>query len=128
MSRTKNLTKYDFQKADCNYEFPQGYKAPYKEFKPGDEYHVDPSGTTNSDYRDPWLQCTRHPNKKRRTNSLSKEFHTTDTPNPKNWKNRFGDAYDKSSRDHLVRYEMAKIRRTRLKEQTRKLINEELYL
>ena len=126
MSRTKNISKHDFQLADYDYEFPNGYVAPLMELKPGDEYHVDPSGTTGNDYRDPWLDCTRHPNKRKKRGSLNRDFKNVGMSSPSYWKNRFGDAYDKSSRMRLIKREMTQTRRHRMKHDTEEEIERSL--
>ena len=78
------------------------------------------------DYWDAHLLATRHPNKKRRT-SLNREFHKVKLSSPANWKNRYGDAYDKSSRMHLPAREVAMKRRRRLDHDAQDEINRELY-
>jgi hypothetical protein len=77
-------------------------------------------------YWDAHLLATRHPNKKRRT-SLNREFHKVKLSSPANWKNRYGDAYDKSSRMHLSAREVAMKRRRRLDHDAQDEINRELY-
>lgn len=129
MSRTFNQTSHDFRKGDYKVEYPNGYKMKYPggdvEYEPNKEYDYDVSHTTlDADNMTPWQRCTRHPNKKRRTGVLTREFHKLGVNDPSGWKNRFGDAYDKSSRTHLSRAEMAHRRRHRFKEQTRNIINE----
>ena len=78
------------------------------------------------DYWDAHLLATRHPNKKRRT-SLNREFHKVKLSSPANWKNRYGDAYDKSFRMHLPAREVAMKRRRRLDHDAQDEINRELY-
>ena len=77
-------------------------------------------------YWDAHLLATRHPNKKRRT-SLNREFHKVKLSSPANWKNRYGDAYDKSSSMHLPAREVAMKRRRRLDHDAQDEINRELY-
>jgi len=78
------------------------------------------------DYWDAHLLATRHPNKKRRT-SLNREFHEVNLSSPANWKNRYGDAYDKSSRMRLAKRVVVQKRRHRMKHNTEEEINRELY-
>jgi hypothetical protein len=78
------------------------------------------------DHLDAHLLATRHPNKKRRT-SLNREFHKVKLSSPANWKNRYGNAYDKSSRMHLPAREVSMKRRRRLNHDAQDEINRELY-
>ena len=97
MSKTYN-DKYDFQKIIENDEI---------------------------NYWDAYLLTTRHPNKRKRA-SLNREFHKVNLGSPANWKNRFGEVYDKSSRMHLAASEIAMKRRRRLNHDAQDEINREL--
>ena len=77
------------------------------------------------EYDDPYIRATRHPNK-RKNKSLGREFSNIGLTNPANWKHRFGDAYDRSSRTHLGRRELAAKRRNRLKHEVEEQIKREL--
>ncbi len=77
------------------------------------------------DYADAYVHATRHPNK-RKNKSLGREFSDVGLTNPANWKYRFGDAYDRSSRTHLGRRELAAKRRNRLKHEVEEQITREL--
>lgn len=129
MSRTYN-TKYDFDKVLGVIEHPNGFEKEYAygniTREPDVEYHNDLSGTTRSDNSNPHKECVRHPNKKHKKGSLTKEFHTVGVSDPSKWKNRFGDAYDKSSRSHYIRNIMKHKRRHKLKELAKKIIEEAL--
>ena len=63
---------------------------------------------------------------KRKNKSLGREFSDVGLTNPANWKYRFGDAYDRSSRTHLGRRELAAKRRNRLKHEVEEQITREL--
>ncbi len=76
-------------------------------------------------YWDAHLLATRHPNKRKRA-SLNREFHKVNLGSPANWKNRYGDVYDKSSRMHLPASEIAMKRRRRLNHDAQDEINREL--
>lgn len=77
------------------------------------------------DYVDAYIHTTRHPNK-RKNKSLSREFAEVGLYDPSGWKNRFGDAYDRSSRTHLGRRELAAKRRNKLKNEVKEQINREI--
>lgn len=72
-----------------------------------------------------YIKSTRHPNK-RKNKALGREFSDVGLTNPANWKYRFGDAYDRSSRTHLGRRELAAKRRNRLKNEVEEQINREI--
>jgi len=115
MSRTKNISKHEFHNEYGSFEFPQGYETPYMNIEPGDEYGVDISYTTRNDNSDPHRALTRHPNKRKKRGSLNRDFKNVGMSSPSYWKNRFGDAYDKSSRMRLIKREMTQTRRHRMK-------------
>ena len=71
------------------------------------------------------IKATRHPNK-RKNKSLGKEFSEVGLSNPSNWKYRYGEEHNKSSRMHLVRREIAAKRRNRLKHEVEEEINREM--
>jgi len=129
MSRTYN-TKHDFNKACGVIEYPNGFEKKYgysvETREPGVEYETDLSFSTFNDDYNPHIKCTRHPNKKHKKGALTREFHTLGVSDPSKWKNRFGDAYDQSSRSHLVRSIIAHKRRHKFKEQTKNIINESI--
>lgn len=129
MSRTYN-TKHDFDKKLGVIEHPNGYEKEYPygtiTREPDVEYHNDPSFTTFNDNSNPHKECVRHPNKKHKKGSLTKEFHTVGVQDPSKWKNRFGEEHDKSSRSHLIRNIMKHKRRHKLKELAKKIIEEAL--
>ena len=77
------------------------------------------------EYDNPYIKATRHPNK-RKNKALGREFSNVGLTNPANWKYRFGDAYDRSSRTHLDRRELAAKRRNRLKHEVEEQITREL--
>ena len=77
-------------------------------------------------YLDAHLLATRHPNKRKHA-SLNREFHKVKLCSPANWKYRYGDAYNKSSRMHLAASEIAMKRRRRLNHDAQDEINRELY-
>lgn len=77
------------------------------------------------DYADAYVHATRHPNK-RKNKSLGREFSDVGLTNPAYCKYRFGDAYDRSSRTHLGRRELAAKRRNRLKHEVEEEINREI--
>ena len=80
----------------------------------------------DEDWCDAYILSTRHPNKRKRA-SLNREFHKVKLGSPAVWKNRYGDAYNKSSRMHLPAKEIAMKRRRRLNHDTEDEINRELY-
>lgn len=130
MSRTYN-TKHDFYKACGVIEYPNGYEKEYpygvEKREPGVEYETDLSFSTLSDDNNhPYKDCVRHPNKKHKKGSLTKEFHTVGVSDPSKWKWRYGEEHDKSSRTHLIRNIMKHKRRHKLKELAKKIIEEEL--
>ena len=77
------------------------------------------------EYDDPYIIATRHPNK-RKNKSLGREFSEVGLSNPANWKWRYGEEHDKSSRMHLAKRVMTEKRRTRLKHEVEEQINREL--
>lgn len=79
----------------------------------------------NKEIRDAYLLATRHHNKRKRA-SLNREFHKVNLGSPANWKNRYGEVYDKSSRMHLAASEIAMKRRRRLNHDAQDEINREL--
>lgn len=125
MSRTYN-SKHDFDKACGVVEHPNGFEKEYpygvEKREPGVEYETDLSFTTES--TNPYKKCVRHPNKKHKNGTLTREFHTLGVSDPSKWKMRYGEASDKSSRSHLIRNIMKHKRRHKFKEQTKKLIEE----
>jgi hypothetical protein len=90
-----------------------------------DKYDFNKILDEESNYWDAHLLATRHPNKRKRS-SLNREFHKVHLGSPANWKNRYGDAYDKSSRMHLSAHEVSMKRRRRLKNEAKDIINNEL--
>lgn len=100
MSKTYN-SKHDYLK---NYNKEDNYKDPSKMYT---------SGVINA-----CIKTSRHPNKKKKTRSLGREFHIVGLNNPAGWKFRFGDERNKSSRMHLPRREEAAKRRNRLKRES----------
>lgn len=127
MSRTYG-TKHDFNKNYGNVEYPNGLKKEYpygiESREPNVEYdEVDMTHTTCSP--DAYQLTTRHPNKKKH-HSLNREFGKNGLPNISNWKSRYGESPDKSSRNHLVRREIAQIRRRKIKRETKKIIEESI--
>ena len=126
MSRTYN-TKHDFEKLCPDIEYPNGFNPKFgqdNELEPGAVTPTDWSFTTNNG--NPHKECVRHPNKKHKKGSLTKEFHTVGVEDPSKWKNRFGEEHDKSSRSHLICNIMKHKRRHKLKELAKKIIEEEL--
>ena len=77
------------------------------------------------EYDNPYIIATRHPNK-RKNKALGREFTDVGLTNPANWKYRFGDVYDRSSRTHLSRRELAAKRRNKIKHQIEEQINREI--
>ena len=108
MSRTYG-SKYDFNK---NYNKNDDYK---------DLSEIYTSGDINAD-----IKTRRHPNKKKKTHSLGREFAKTNLPNPSNWKWKYGEEDEQSYRTHLSRREVAQKRRSRLKHDTEDIINQAL--
>ena len=116
MSRTNNISKHEFHNEYGSFEFPNGYETNYGEdIKPGEEVEYDVSHTTHNDNSDPHIVLTRHPNKRKKRGSLNRDFKNVGMSSPSYWKNRFGDAYDKSSRMRLIKREMTQTRRHRMK-------------
>ena len=127
MSRTKNISKHEFNKEYGIFEFPNGYKTNHCDIKPGDEYEVDPSHSTFNDNSNPWKSLTRHPNKRKKRGSLNREFKNVGMSSPSYWKNRFGEEHDKSSRMRLIKREMTQTRRHRMKHDAEEEIERSLY-
>lgn len=130
MSRTYN-SKNKFNKARRIVNYPNGYtlhNLAYGDiyYSPNKDYDYDYSHSTFNDNDNSHLECTRHPNKKRSKCNLSKEFNSVGLYDPSKYKDRFGDAYDRSNRTHLSRSKLAHRRRHRLKEQTKKIIEESI--
>ena len=127
MSKTYH-TKHDFDKEYGIYEFPHGLDKYNTHIEPGEESYMDPSGTTCNINQNPDIsqRLTRHPNKKKKTHSLGREFSQNSLSGTRYWRNRFCEEHDKSSRMHLVKRELTQIRRRRMKEEVRDIINEEL--
>ena len=108
MSRTFG-SKYEYYK---NFDEDDNFKNPSKVYTSGDiNAHI---------------KTSRHPNKKKKTHSLCREFAQTNLPNISNWKYKYGEESDKSSRTHLSRKEVAQKRRSRLKHDTEDIINQSL--
>ena len=129
MSRTYN-TKYSHLQKFCDYEFPNGYSPKYnKEIKPGEVVDYDPSRTTYSDNEQTinYHTSTKHPNKRKKRGSLGREFTKMGMNGTRYWRNRFGEENDKSSRSRLIKHEMNQTRRHRIKNETKEIINKELY-
>jgi len=108
MSKTYN-SKYDYLK---NYNKEDDYK---------DLSEIYTSGDINAH-----IKTSRHPNKKRKTRSLGREFHIVGLDNPANWKLRFSEEGYKSSRTHLSRREQVSKRRNRLKHESEEEIERSL--
>ena len=108
MSRTYG-SKYDFNK---NYNKNDDYK---------DLSEIYTSGDINAD-----IKTSRHPNKKKKTNSLSREFTENGISGTRYYRYRFGEEDYKSSRCRLVKREQTQERRQRMKEQTKQIIEESL--
>ena len=72
-----------------------------------------------------YIKSTRHPNK-RKNKALSREFAEVGLCDPSEWKYRYGDAYDRSSRMHLAKRVITEKRRSRLKHQIEEQINREI--
>ena len=108
MSRTYG-SKYDFNK---NYNAKEIYKSPSEIYESED---------INAN-----IKTRRHPNKKKKTNSLGREFAQTNLPNPSNWKWKYGEENEQSHRTHLARKEVAQKRRSRLKHDAEDMINQAL--
>lgn len=125
MSRTYN-TKYDFHKMGNEFEFPNGYHTPHIDIQEGEDYYHDVSYTTFNDNQDRWRKCSRHPNKHKKRGSLGREFTSLGMNGTRYWRNRFGEVYDKSSRNRLIKREMNQTRRHRLKNNVQNEINREL--
>lgn len=125
MSRTYN-TKHDFDKMGNKFEFPHGYHTSHIDIQEGGDYYHDVSYTTFNDNQDRWRKCSRHPNKHKKRGSLGREFTSLGMSGTRYWRNRFGEVYDKSSRNHLIKREMNQTRRHRLKNDTQNEINREL--
>lgn len=108
MSKTYN-SKHDYLK---NYNKEDNYKDPSKIYTSGDiNAHI---------------KTSRHPNKKKKTRSLGKEFYIVGLSNPACWRFRFGEECYKSSRTHLFRREQAAKRRNRLKHESEEEIERSL--
>jgi len=125
MSKTYN-TKHDFDKLGNEFEFPQGYHTTYVDINEGEDYHTDVSYTTFNDNEDRLRKCSRHPNKRKKCGSLGREFTMLGMSGTRYWRNRFGEVYDKSSRNHLIKREMNQTRRHRLKNDAQEIINNSL--
>ena len=128
MSRTYN-TKHDHDKKFCDYEFPQGFMTQGgKEIESGEIISYDPSFTTYGDNEYTIINDTsvRHPNKRKKRGSLGREFTKADISGTRYWRNRYGEANQKSSRGRLIKREQNQIRRQRMKEDTNKLIENSL--
>ena len=119
MSRTRNISKYEFDKEYGSYEYPHGLdNDKYNvHIEPGEERITDISGTTRGGDHNPdvWQKLTRHPNKRKKRGSLNREFKNVGMSSPSYWKNRFGEEHDKSSRMRLIKREMTQTRRHRMK-------------
>lgn len=74
----------------------------------------------------PHEKCVRHPNKKKKNNSLGREFTTTCISGTRYWRNRYGEECDKSSSMHFIKRELTQKRRNRLKNQTKEIIDDAL--
>jgi len=130
MSRTYN-SKYKYNKAKGIVNYPNGYtlhNLAYGDinYSSDNDYDYDYSHSTDNNNDNSRIECTRHPNKKKSKCNLSKEFYSVGLQSPSKYKDRFGDAYDRSDRTHLSRIELAHRRRHRLKEQTKKIIEESI--
>lgn len=125
MSRTYN-TKYDFDKLGNKFEFPQGYHTSWYDINEGEDYHIDVSYTTVSDNEDRSRKCSRHPNKRKKRGSLSREFTKLGMSITRYWRNRFGEVSDKSSRSRLIKREMNQTRRHHIKNETKDIVNKEI--
>ena len=125
MSRTYNQSAHDFDKYSPDIEYPNGYTGRYsRNLEPGEVTPTDWSGITTIDH--PHEKCVRHPNKKKKTNSLGREFTDTGITGTRYWRNRFGEEDEKSSRCRLIKRELTQKRRNRLKNQTKEIISEQL--
>ena len=107
MSRTYG-SKYDFNK---NYNAKEIYKSPSEIY--GSEENAS-------------IKTRRHPNKKKKTRSLGREFAQTNLPNPADWKWKYAEEAEQSHRTHLARKKVAQKRRSRLKHDTEDMINQAL--
>ena len=129
MSKTYN-SKYKFNKTKGIVNYPNGYvhHLAYGDdnYSSDKDYDYDYSHTTWGSTDNSNIKSTRHPNKKRKKGVLTREFHRVGLTDPSKYKNRFGDAYDKSNRTHLSRYELAHRRRHRMKEEVKNIINNAL--
>lgn len=131
MSKTYN-SKHNFNKNYGKVVYPNGFTKNYGVIKyerePGVEYdEVDITHTTQEGPEAHYL-TVRHPNKRKKRGSLDREFKNVGMSSPSYWKNRFGDAYDKSSRMRLIKREMTQTRRHRMKHDIEEEINRELYV
>ena len=108
MSRTYG-SKYDFNK---NYNTKDVYKSPSEIYESADKNAA--------------IKTRRHPNKKKKTLSLGREFAQTNLPNPTDWKWKYAEEDEQSHRTHLARKEVAQKRRSRLKHDTEDMINQAL--
>ena len=122
MSRTYN-TKYDLLKKFSNYEFPYGYIQRYGTIiTPGEILGCDPSRTTANETVEAYNTTVRHPNKRKKTRTLGREFSKTGITGTRYWRNRFGEEDSKSSRCRLLKRELTQKRRNRLKNQAKEMI------
>ena len=102
-----------------NYTYEKAYENTHK---------VDASNTTLSadkDWNDVNRKNSRHPNKKKHP-TLSREFKGTNEGGIRVWRHRLGNRDDKSDRMKGWRHRSARTRRTIMKRNDQKLIDEEL--
>ena len=114
MSRTYN-SKYDFYKNIKTVVFPNGYHEHVGgrgicgydiDIEPGGTYKGgDITYTTMGDHDNAHNITVRHPNKKKKTNSLGREFTKNGISGTNYYRNRFGEEDYKSSRCRLVKRE-----------------------
>lgn len=123
MSKTYN-SKHDFNKWFSDIEYPNGFARHGYELEPGETFSTDLSGTTTMDH--PYEKCVRHPNKRKKTHSLGREFTNTGIMGTRYWRNRFGEEDSKSSRCRLTKREQNQKRRHKLKNETQEIINREM--
>jgi len=129
MSKSFN-SRYKYKHNKEVTEYPQGLKTGWKEYKPGDTSDFDYSYTTEQKFNplNDTLNNCRHPNKKR-NRRLLKEFKTTGVlykgNNLVGFDSRWGDIYERRLNKSIKR-RGRELRRSRLKQQTQRMIDNEI--